>query len=572
MSSRKTVPGAESNGNLNGSNDMNGSAQSVRNKVQEYTPPPDNYSSIRPCSHIVTVLDSKAKDTVFLTYRQALNISQVISNDRYYTQKKDGSTISISKLIELKSESLHCSDCSLNNFHHNFICLQCPHVGCFNNMNHAYQHFKQNSHFFGIDSNIGLLYCFMCGDYINDPQLEKIRLEMTQQKAQASTSSILPNSDPHYIAPDFKASTGLKGFVNLGSTCFMSCILQTFVHNPIIRNQFFNNDYHFFNCESSPEYHFPNGNIDESNACVTCSIDNIFKNFYTSSEIEGFGMTNLLLTAWYKKKSLAGFQEQDAHEFWQFILDELHKDYKRVKKIVKEEEDGDEDEEDEADNDDDSGDKCNCITHRAFSGELESSIKCLSCDSVTNTTDPTVDLSLEIRRDKLKNKSKVSRDSLTLYDCLDLFTKDENLDSSYKCQYCGDRSKAIKSLKIKKLAPVMGIQLKRFEHNLLNDTSSKVETPVKIPLFLDLTKYTSAVNEEQIEQRSDVSYIDGNKVYELFAMVCHVGSVNTGHYIAIIKDGNGQWFRFDDSVITRISQEEVMNTNAYLLYYITHKI
>ncbi|CAK7891204.1 ubiquitin carboxyl-terminal hydrolase 8 [[Candida] anglica] len=553
MSSRKTLPGG-------------GAVPEGKPMVQttqERTPPPDNFSSIKPCSHITTVLDSQAKDNVFLTYRHAVNISQVMADNRYYTQKKDGTKVANKKLLELKSEALHCTDCSMNNFHNNFICLQCPHVGCFNELNHSYKHFKNNQHFFGIDSHNGLLYCFMCGNYINDPQLEKIRLEAINGGVGSGGSGGnaldegLDNSaeiDLHYTAPHYKATTGLKGFVNLGSTCFMSCILQTFIHNPIIRNQFFNNDLHYFNCESTSEYHFPNGSIDESNACVTCSIDSIFKNFYASSDTEGFGMTNLLLTAWYKKKSLAGFQEQDAHEFWQFILDEFHQDHERVLKLSGENSN--------TSSSSTSPDDCKCITHTTFYGQLESSIKCLSCDSVTNTIDPTVDLSLEIRRIKNKN----SKEELTLYDCLDLFTKEEKLDAMYKCQYCGERSEATKCLKIKRNPPVLGIQLKRFAHNLTSDKSTKVETPVKIPLFLNISKYTTLSLNKQSEE------INGNEVYELFAMVCHMGSVNTGHYVAVVKDGNGQWFRFDDSVISLVSQEDVMNTNAYLLFYIAHKI
>ena len=547
MSSRKRLPGdVESPVTTYPYGDTN---SFTRKPAELVALPPDEFASLKPCSHIQTVLDSRAKETVFLTYRQAVNISQTISDERHYTQKKDGTTVPNRRLVNLKSESLHCSDCSINNFHYSFICLQCPHVGCPNGANHAHVHFKQTQHFFAIDSSTGLLYCFMCGDYINDPQLDQIRLETLHHRL-AAPSLILTTSEAHqhYTMPSYRATTGLKGFVNLGSTCFMSCILQSFIHNPIIRNHFFNNDVHFFNCASAQQ---DGAAIDETNACVTCSIDTIFKNFYTATDIGGFGITNLLLTAWFKKKSLAGFQEQDAHEFWQFLLDELHKDHCRVTGAGAHE----------------PSEPCHCITHTCFSGELESSIRCTSCDSVTNTVDPTVDLSLEIRRINQKAQS-----SLTLYDCLDLFTKNENLDLMYRCQYCGERAKAIKSLKIKKLPPVLGIQLKRFAHSVATDGSSKVETPVEIPLFIDLTRYTSTSAHDRAGDQLDDTFIDGNKVYELFAVICHVGSVNTGHYIAIIKNDNGQWFRFDDNVISLMSLEEVRNVNAYLLYYITHKI
>ena len=528
MLSRKSTP--SSNGKT-----LPPSSQ-TDSQVQEQTPPPDNFSSMKPCSHIKSVLESKAKENVFITYRQAVYISQSISKDNIYTQKKDGAVVSNNKLVELKSKSLRCTECSLNNFHHNFICLQCPHVGCCSHHNHAHVHYKMNQHLFAIDSHNGLLYCFLCGDYINDPELEKIRIGMLT----GSSSTLLDeeNIDDNYNDPTGKAVSGLKGFINLGSTCFMSCILQTLIHNPIIKYQFFNNDLHYFNCEHNYDYS-TNGVITEQNACITCSIDNIFKNFFTSDDTEGFGMTNLLMTSWFKKKSLAGSQEQDAHEFWQFLLNEFHQDYLRVsnKKF--------------------DHDHCKCITHTTFSGQLESSIICAECNSTTRTTDPMIDLSLEI------DHMKRSDHFLNLYDCLDLFTKEEKLDVMYKCQHCDNRSRAKKSLRIKKIPPVLSIQLKRFKHNLHNDTFSKIEIPIDIPLFLNITKYTSASMSPEL---------DGDKIFELFALVCHIGSVNTGHYIVIIKNGNGQWLKFDDSVISLISQEEVVKANAYLLFYITHKI
>lgn len=508
-------------------------------KIQELTPPPDNFRTITACNHIKSVLELKAKETVFTTYRQAVNLSLTFSDDKVYKSKKDGSIVLPQKLTERKTASLKCSDCSLNNFQSNFICLQCPHVGCFNDKRHAYTHFKLHQHLFGIDSYNGLLYCFLCGDYVNHPDLERIRQEIFNMSVGRTmppeTSPLQSEIDAHYKNPSIRAVSGLKGFVNLGATCFMSSILQTLIHNPIIKYQFFNNDDHFFSCDKR----MLGDVIDETNACITCSIDDIFQHVYTSTSNEGYGITRLLTTAWYKKKSLAGFQEQDAHEFWQFLLDEFHSDYKRVIANQNKHEDDDE---------------CKCISHVTFSGELQSSVKCLRCESVTTTIDPLMDLSLEI---KAKEGEKIS-----LYDCLDLYTKEEKLDVKYTCQNCQDKTEATKSLKLKTIPPVLAIQLKRFEHNLFNDTSSKIETPVETPFFLNLSKYAYDLSDE----------VDENKIFELFAVVCHIGLVHTGHYVVLIKNGNGQWFKFDDSIVSLISYEEVSKVNAYLLFYLTHKL
>ncbi|EGW32741.1 uncharacterized protein SPAPADRAFT_149886 [Spathaspora passalidarum NRRL Y-27907] len=546
--SKKLVPASSSNGgemyddddsfeeeqhttNVNGNGNENGF-----HIPPTASPVPDNYSSIVACPHIKSVLESRAKETVFVTYRQAVTISQPLNPTQTFISNKDGQEVSFDKLLAKQVASLKCTDCHLNHFQNSMICLQCPHVGCFGSHNHAMLHYKSTQHLFAIDSRSGLLYCFSCGNYTNHSALEEIRSEIM---GNGGTNNVVYNEE-NYSDPNEVSINALKGFVNLGATCFMSSILQTLIHNPIVKYQFFNNDLHYFNCERNRLQYMNGGVIEENNACITCSVDSIFQYFFSNSSTEGFGMTNLLTTSWYKKKSLAGFQEQDAHEFWQFLLNEFHSDLQRVMGRPSL----------PALND---NNQCKCITHTTFSFELQSSIKCASCDQITETIDPMIDLSLEIKNSQNKQ--------IDIYDCLDLFTSEEKLDILYTCNFCGDKTKPTKRLRLKSIPPVLSIQLKRFEHK--NDSTSKIETPVSIPLFLDLTKYCDGENTDSI---------DGNKVFELFAVVCHIGSVNTGHYIVYIKDGNGRWFMYDDSVISLVSQQDVTNKNAYLLYYITHKI
>lgn len=523
--------------------------------IQQHTPPPDNYGQIKPCSHLTSVLETKAYQTVLHTYQQAVAISIAINPlllpHMVFRLKKDGLEVPHTRLHEFKSKALRCSKCDVSNFYLVFVCLQCPHVGCYKR--HGSQHAKEVGHMFAIDSHNGLLFCFQCGNYTNHSDLNKIRLSCVSaclgSESSKNSVSFAGNGAPvdvdseieGYTRPLGRALQGLKGIVNLGSTCFMSCILQTMLHNPLVRYQFFNNDLHFFNCASQPHYHGDDdAQIDEHSACVTCLIDTAFKEFFSSPTTEGFGLTNLLTTAWYKNRLLAGFQEQDAHEFWQFLLNEFHNDYERVVELAGL-----------------TPEPCKCIMHSIFLGELESSIACNSCGNITKTVDPLVDLPLEINH---------LNDNTSLYDCLDQFTHNELLDVKYRCRLCGKETKAHKSLRIKKLSPVLSIQLKRFKHNMALDKASKIETKVDIPLFLNLTKYASDCDDPATDT------IDTNKVYELFAIVHHQGLVNTGHYVALIKNSSGQWLKFDDSVVSYVSHDEVKNTNAYLLFYLSHTI
>lgn len=493
---------------------------------------PDNFESIKSCIHLDQVLDSRAKDTVFDTYRQAVMVSQPIDETFLYKPKKDGTVISHDQILGKMLSGLRCTDCEVSDFCQVMICLQCPHVGC---QEHSLLHYKGTLHMFAIDLNLSLLYCFKCNEYINHPELEKLRLEVMH------IADIVTDDEEgniaNYTSPNKLAAKGLKGFVNLGATCFMSSTLQTFVHNPIIKSQFFNNDLHYFNCNYLHDQDV-NGNIGEQNACITCSIDLIFKEVFSLKTNEGLGITNLLTTAWYKQKSLAGFQEQDAHEFWQFVLNEFHQDHHRIRTQL-----GDVPKEE----------TCTCITHSTFSFELQSCVKCKSCEAVTETVDPMIDLSLEINH--LKKQQNVD-----LYDCLDLFTQEEKLDAMISCKQCSTQSRATKTLKLKSIPPVLSIQLKRFNHNIMNDTSSKVETPVKVPLYLNIAPYCVDPNSTK------------DLVYELFSVICHIGSVNTGHYVVYTKTPQNQWLKFDDSVVSIAEQKDVVNSNAYLLYYIIHHV
>ena len=91
----------------------------------------------------------------------------------------------------------------------------------------------------------------------------------------------------------------------------------------------------------------------------------------------------------------------------------------------------------------------------------------------------------------------------------------------------------------------------------------KLEHPVSYPVILDMAKYCTNTTAGQ--------KVVGELSYELFAIVCHIGQVNQGHYICMIKNGEGQWFKFDDSMVTLISQQEALATSAYLLFYIQHQ-
>jgi ubiquitin carboxyl-terminal hydrolase 22/27/51 len=126
---------------------------------------------------------------------------------------------------------------------------------------------------------------------------------------------------------------------------------------------------------------------------------------------------------------------------------------------------------------------------------------------------------------RFSHDERSSKQGNTLKDCLERYTQPEKLGANeYSCSKCGYTfQEATKQLSIKRIPPVLSIQLKRFEHGT---STSKIETKIRFPIELDLTPYTTS------KKRSS------DNIYTLFAVVNHQGKVDTGHYTMFAKHRN----------------------------------
>lgn len=313
----------------------------------------------------------------------------------------------------------------------------------------------------------------------------------------------------------------------------MSSVLQTLIHNPFLKRYYLSGSHS--NC---PKTH---------SECMSCCLNDIYQDFFTNPAIIGYGLTSFIEAAWKVKRSLAGYSEQDSHEFWQFLVHQIHKNDTTSSKYIKNKESTPALENNKLKVSAEFN--CDCIIHKVFSGSLESTLTCTVCGKNRKIVDPMLDVSLEIQ-DKQKDEKITLTD---LHSCFRKYTRIEELDVLYECTSCNKKTKVTKSLRLKKLPPVLSIQLKRFEHI---GVSSKIDYLVDIPSILDIKDYVSDSNiTNQITN------------YQLFAVICHLGNVNTGHYLAYVKNTNGIWFKFDDATITRILESDVKKVCAYMVLY-----
>ncbi|KAG5437274.1 hypothetical protein PCANB_001067 [Pneumocystis canis] len=159
----------------------------------------------------------------------------------------------------------------------------------------------------------------------------------------------------------------------------------------------------------------------------------------------------------------------------------------------------------------------------------------------------------------LSNNYKPS--AIHLNDCLDLFAKKEQLgeDDLWYCPNCKEHRRATKQLEIWKSPDILVIHLKRFSSS--RNLRDKIDVLVDFPLKgLDLSQRVA-------ENKYGSSLTNDSQIYDLYAVNNHFGGLGGGHYTAYVASENGYFYHFDDSLVVRIHESQIVTPAAYLLFY-----
>lgn len=161
-----------------------------------------------------------------------------------------------------------------------------------------------------------------------------------------------------------------RGLLNLGATCYMSVILQCLLHNPLVKNYFLSDKHNNQLCGK------PN--------CMCCELDQLFRDVFSTPSTPppeapagtgpAIGPLSLLRATWENSKDIAGNTQQDAHEFFISLLNQLHLGSGGV-----------------------THGSCTCMIHQIFAGQLQSDVKCGKCGYINPTIDPMLDINLELK-------------------------------------------------------------------------------------------------------------------------------------------------------------------------------
>ncbi|XP_078283616.1 ubiquitin carboxyl-terminal hydrolase 50-like [Rhinoraja longicauda] len=303
---------------------------------------------------------------------------------------------------------------------------------------------------------------------------------------------------------------GQTGLGNTGNTCYMNCILQCLSNSTPLVEYFITGAY-------ADDINRGRGELSNAFSALVMDIwlgDCVY--IFPDEVKRVLGKMHA---------SFSDGTQQDAQELLLFFLNILHNDLKRSSGVRNIE---------------------TSIVTKLFQGQLSYIKLCLNCYHKSNQTENFLSLSLPMPPDS----------RCSIQDCLRLFFKEEVLSSRDQpfCSFCGRKQDQTESIQLLKAPDIIIIHLKRFESD--DHGHRKLTSTVNFPLEdLDLTQYTTTPATQQLK-------------YQLYAVVNHTGTLDSGHYTAFCKNPVTQnWHEFNDAKVTSISEHKIQSPAAYVLFY-----
>ncbi|CAK4690853.1 hypothetical protein LEN26_015250 [Aphanomyces euteiches] len=407
-----------------------------------------------------------------------------------------------------------------------------------------------------------------------------------------SSSAIILHPQPQHQATSGGSSWNystapqlFRGLSNQGATCYMNSLLQSLYMTPEFRRRLYQSET------------VAKGSSDDD-LNIPFQLQKLFAHLQLSKNRRA--IDTKALTKSFGWNSSDVFQQHDVQELCRVLFDALEESLK--------------------------GTKHENLVNELYQGQLKDYVQCATCGNESSRLDNFLDLSLVIRP---FGSTQMMR---SVEEAIEFFLKPEMLSegNQWDCSKCAKKQDAIKGLKFNKLPDLLSLQLKRFDFDYTTFNRIKLNNEVKFPKYLNMNTYVQTTKggtiarkmslerqelnekhdstpssplsrtdddegtendadddlyEQEDTWRSDYdvqAVIDasGPYVYELFSVLIHSGSAMGGHYYAYIKSfEDGQWYNFNDSNVSKITEAEVRtawgpkptsistSTSSHSMYY-----
>ena len=394
-----------------------------------------------------------------------------------------------------------------------------------------------------------------------------------------SPSSRQSSSRQHPLYTSRSISHYLKlprtGLINFSVTCYMNATIQCLLATIPLSHYFLDNKWK----DQTQK------NWKGSNGIMPGIYANLIRSLW-KDDVQAIRPSSLRNFCARLNKEWGVDRQQDAKEFFDFLVDCLHEDLNEnwnrtpLRPLtVREEMDRERMPIQTV-----SRIEWNRYTHREkswisdlFAGQHASRLRCTTCQNTSTTCEAFYSISVEIPRSS-------SRRPWDIHDCLRSYCKEERLsgDEVWKCPHCKCEREATKQITITRAPQFLVVHFKRFEVQK-GQSAKKVHTPIGFPLFgLNMEPYMipQASREAHDHSRMDEPIRDAATtppyLYDAYAVMRHIGnSGNGGHYISLIRDAarGNMWRKFDDERVNDFDpnklkpEHRLQNEQAYLVFY-----
>jgi len=332
---------------------------------------------------------------------------------------------------------------------------------------------------------------------------------------------------------------GYTGLTNLGNTCFLNSCIQILTHTQELHNIFKNNA-----VLARMEI---NKGLDESV---------ILREWKTLAELMWSGngivkplkfVTSVQHVALKKDIEIfTGFAQNDVTEFLRFVVNCFHTTIARPVKVsikgkVKTKVDT-------------MAVKCCEMLNNIYSKEYSEIYDLFYGTCVTELKS----VQKEIYSSKPEHFFIIDlpipgeeKSSITLYDCFDLFVKEELMhgDNQWFNEKTGKKEDVLRRNYFWNFPKILVITLKRF-----SSLNTRLNQMVDCPLTgLNLSRYAEG-------------YDSSKYVYDLYGVSNHMGGPMGGHYTSYIKTAQ-DWVHYNDDQLNKMSADAVITPMAYCLFY-----
>ena len=372
-----------------------------------------------------------------------------------------------------------------------------------------------------------------------------------------------PRSITHYL------KLPRTGLINFSVTCYMNATIQCLLATIPLSHYFLDNKWK----DQTQK------NWKGSNGIMPGIYANLIRSLW-KDDVQAIRPSSLRSFCARLNKEWGVDRQQDAKEFFDFLVDCLHEDLNEhwnrtpLRPLTLREEM----ERERMPVWTVSRIEWNRYTHREkswitelFAGQHASRLRCTTCQNTSTTYEAFYSISVEIPRSS-------GRRPWDIHDCLRSYCQEEKLsgDEVWKCPNCKCEREATKQITITRAPQVLVVHFKRFEMQK-GQSAKKIHTPIGFPLFgLNMEPYMIPQASKEAHESIQDAATKPPYLYDAYAVMRHLGtSGNGGHYISLVRDAarGNIWRKFDDERVTDFDPNKLkpdhrlQNEQAYLVFY-----